>query len=86
MPQDSSIDKHLNKFGRMECNSFKSPLEKGLQLTPNPENIELEKPYRELLGTIMYLMICVRPDLCYAVGYMGRFQQNPILIWNIDKH
>lgn len=25
----------------------------------------------------MYLMLCVRPDICYAVGHMVRFQQHP---------
>ena len=23
------------------------------------------------------MMLSVRPDLCYPVGYLGRFQQNP---------
>lgn len=26
---------------------------------------------------MMYTMLCVRPDICYPVSYMGRFQQNP---------
>ena len=34
------------------------------------------KKVRELLGSLMYLMLSVRPEICYAVGYMGRFQQS----------
>lgn len=30
-----------------------------------------------MLGSLMYLMLSVRPDICYQVGYMGRFQNNP---------
>ncbi|KXJ30251.1 hypothetical protein RP20_CCG005620 [Aedes albopictus] len=25
----------------------------------------------------MYCMMCTRPDLCFSVGYLGRFQQQP---------
>ena len=25
----------------------------------------------------MYIMLCVRPDICYSVGFLGRFQSNP---------
>ena len=50
-------------------------LEIGLQLIPS--NDIVVHPYRELLGRLMYLMVNVPPDICYAVGYLERFQQNP---------
>ncbi|XP_055522370.1 uncharacterized protein LOC129716562 [Wyeomyia smithii] len=25
----------------------------------------------------MYIMLCTRPDVCFPVGFLGRFQQNP---------
>ncbi|XP_055622459.1 uncharacterized protein LOC129766024 [Toxorhynchites rutilus septentrionalis] len=35
----------------------------------------------------MYLMLCVRPDVCFPVGYLGRFQQNPTTQhWRALKH
>ena len=74
--QNSSIEKLLNKFGMVECNPVKSPMEKGLQLNNN-QNSTCDQPYRELLGSLMYLMLCSRPDICYSVGFMGRYQQNP---------
>ncbi|XP_055645374.1 uncharacterized protein LOC129781891 [Toxorhynchites rutilus septentrionalis] len=27
------------------------------------------------LGSLMYVMLCTRPDICYSVGFLGRFQQ-----------
>lgn len=75
LSQEASIEKILSKFGMTDCNNIDTPMEKGLQLQRNEEECG-EFPYRELLGSLMYLMLCVRPDICYAVGYMGRYQEN----------
>lgn len=34
-------------------------------------------PYRELLGSLMYLYIGTRPDLSFAIQYLSRYQANP---------
>ena len=26
----------------------------------------------------MYIMLCCRPDLCFSVGFLGRYQENPL--------
>lgn len=36
-----------------------------------------DKPYREVLGSIMYLMIATRPDLAFAVNVLNSFASNP---------
>jgi hypothetical protein len=39
---------------------------------------EMEQvPYRELIGSLMYLMVSTRPDLAHAVGVLSRFASNP---------
>ena len=45
----------------------------------DPKEIEEMKliPYREILGSLRYLVSCTRPDLCYITGYLSRFMQNP---------
>lgn len=75
--QEASISKILNKFGMTECNPVKSPMEKGLQLQKGESPTNPNLPYRQLLGSLMYIMVCSRPDICYHVGYLGRFQENP---------
>ncbi|KAJ3493262.1 hypothetical protein NMY22_g20234 [Coprinellus aureogranulatus] len=34
-------------------------------------------PYLSALGAILYLALMTRPDIAYAVGYLGRFSANP---------
>lgn len=75
--QENSIKKVLEKFGLKECNHVQKLMEKGLQLEPNKFSDNTKQPYRELLVSLMYIMLFSRPDICYQVGYLGRYQQNP---------
>ena len=34
-------------------------------------------PYASAVGSLMYAMLCTRPDICYAVGMVARYQSNP---------
>ena len=33
-------------------------------------------PYSIAVGSLMYAMMCTRPDVCYAVGLVSRYQSN----------
>lgn len=76
LAQEAAVDRVLTKFGMQDCNHVKTPMEKGCFLPPQAAN-PVSHPYRQLLGSLMYTMLCVRPDICYAVGYLGRFQVQP---------
>ena len=44
-------------------------------------------PYREAVGSLMYLAIATRPDISYAVGVLSRFSTNPgPAHWKAVKH
>ncbi|XP_059461806.1 secreted RxLR effector protein 161-like [Corylus avellana] len=34
-------------------------------------------PYAFDVGSLMYAQVCLRPDIAYAVGMLGRYQSNP---------
>lgn len=73
--QKSYIQNVLNKFGMIDCKSASTPCEVGLKLE-KPDKFSCKFPYRELIGCLIYLVICTRPDLSYAVSYFSQFQNN----------
>ena len=34
-------------------------------------------PYTSAIGSLMYAMVCTRPDIAYAVGVVSRFMSRP---------
>ena len=34
-------------------------------------------PYSSAIGSIMYAMLCTRPDVCLAISLAGGYQSNP---------
>ena len=34
-------------------------------------------PYASAIGSIMYAMLCTKPDVCLAIRLAGRYQSNP---------
>jgi hypothetical protein len=34
-------------------------------------------PYASAIGSIMYAMLCTRPDVCLAINLVGRYQSDP---------
>ncbi|CAI7781587.1 unnamed protein product [Closterium sp. NIES-53] len=43
------------------------------QLHLSNESVEPSGPYPELVGCLMYLMTCTRPDLAYPLGLLARY-------------
>ena len=44
-------------------------------------------PYASAVGSLMYVMLCTRPDICYSVGMVNRYQSNPgPKHWQAVKH
>ena len=38
------------------------------------DNIDHSICYRELVGSLLYISIGTRPDICYTVNYLSQFQ------------
>ena len=36
-------------------------------------------PYASVVGSLMYAMLCTRPDICYAVGIVSRYQSKSMI-------
>lgn len=73
-------EKVLNRFNMNECNSVSTPLEPGW-ITNNSNDKSCQNyPYKELIGSLIYLSIVSRPDISYAVGVLSRYMENPCQI------
>lgn len=75
--QSQYISKLLERFGMTNCKSVSTPM---------PVNTKLEKSndvdnclqdevyqYRQLIGSLMYLAVCTRPDISFACSQLSQF-------------
>ena len=74
----------LNKYQMMDLKPSPIPVAPHLSLSSDmapkdPQEIkEMEtQPFREMLGSLRYLVSCTGPNLFYITGYLSRFMQNP---------
>ena len=71
---------HGIKLSKSQCPTMKDKRE-------NMDKI----PYASAIGSIMYVMLCTRPDVSYALSMTSRFQLDPgechwIAVKNILKY
>ena len=84
LSQSTYLDKVLKKFKMDRSNKgFLSVLQgvkfSQTQCLTTVEDREKTKgvPYASAIGSIMYAMMCTRPDVCLAISLAGRYQSNP---------
>nr|KYP77046.1 Retrovirus-related Pol polyprotein from transposon TNT 1-94 [Cajanus cajan] len=87
------IQKVLQRFQMENVKAVSTPLAAHFKLSVKqcPSN-EAEKiimsrvPYASAVGSLMYAMVCTRPDIAHAVGTVSRFLSNPCREhWNVVK-
>ena len=84
LSQASYIDKVLARFSMQDSMKGLLPTRHGIILskeqctkTPQEEEDMRRIPYASAVGNLMYVMLCTRPDICYAVRIVSRCQSNP---------
>ncbi|XP_076619597.1 uncharacterized protein LOC143340991 [Colletes latitarsis] len=65
----------LEKYGLADCNPVATPMDKNTVLNNAKGNGTKKRPYRELVGALMYLAVATRPDIAYAVSALAQFNE-----------
>jgi hypothetical protein len=76
LSQEAYLDRLLEKFNMSKARLKKTPIVERLYNIQGGQQANATK-YRELVGGLMYLMACTRPDLCFAVNQLTRHFQDP---------
>ncbi|CAL9016331.1 unnamed protein product [Prunus brigantina] len=84
LSQESYIEKVLKRFNMDKAKPVSTPFPSHFKLSSKQSpTCEKEKenmamvPYSSAVGSLMYAMICTRPDITHAVGVVSRFLSKP---------
>ena len=84
LSQEKYIEKVHRKFKMDKAKEVSCPLAAHFKLSKKqcPSTDEMEKemqkvPYASAVGSLMYAMVCTRPDIAQAVSTVSRFMSNP---------
>jgi transposase InsO family protein len=82
--QKKYIEKVLEKFKFSDCHGAKIPIDPGFKLskemgckTDKEKLFMKDKPYRAVVGSLMYLAVGTRPDLAYVTHELSKYITNP---------
>ena len=93
LSQSDYIEKVLCRFKMENAKPVGMPLGNHFKLS-NSDSPQTDSerakmrvtPYASAIGSLMYAMICTRPDIAHAVGVVSRFMSNPgVMHWEAVK-
>ncbi|CAI7866977.1 unnamed protein product [Closterium sp. NIES-53] len=75
LTQSHMVQQVLQRFDFTYSSPQATPLSTrhSLSALPSDESVEPSGPYPELVGCLMYLMTCTRPDLAYPLCILARY-------------
>ncbi|KAG8472802.1 hypothetical protein CXB51_034693 [Gossypium anomalum] len=87
LSQKGYIEKVLCRFNMKSAKPVSTPLAAHFRLSSalspqSDDEIEymLHVPYSSAVGSLMYAMVCSRPDLSYVVNAVSRYMANPVAL------
>lgn len=74
--QEDYINSVLSKFQLSNCNGYNTPMEERLRIKDLKPGKVGSYRYQELIGCLLYLSVCTRPDISYTVSFLSQFNSN----------
>ena len=83
LSQEKYVKKVLSRFSISDAKSVGTLLETHFKLSKKQSpTIEEERdhmakvPYASAIGSLMYAMVCTRPNIAHTLGVMSRYMNN----------
>jgi transposase InsO family protein len=79
MSQERYTEAILKRFNMADCKPANTPADKGIYLTKATDDDKLDNsfPYRQAIGSLIYLMTGTRPDLSWIISKLSQFLEKP---------
>jgi len=75
LSQEAYTNKILKRFNMADANGVSTPASR--EESDNMKDVSGKVPYREAVGSLMYLMVATRPDIAFAVNKAARVMDKP---------
>ena len=86
LSQSRYIETIIKRFGRENSKRGLIPMRYRISLSRSMSPKTLEEraniyiiPYAPTIGSIMYVMLCTRPDITHALSVMSKYQVDQVL-------
>jgi hypothetical protein len=76
LSQAKYISSVLSRYGMDVAYGAHTPMEAGVDLYGASEPAD-DMPYREAIGSLIYLMVGIRPDIAFALSQLSKFVESP---------
>ena len=77
LSQSHYIEKLLDKFDKDESNNDRTLVDINLHLSKNIGQSISQLEYSHIIGSLMYVMNCTRPDIAYSISKLSKYTSNP---------
>lgn len=77
LTQSHYVDKILGKFSKDDSSEARTPLDISQHLCKNKGESVDQVEYARVIGSLMYLMTCTRPDIAFTVNSLSKYTSNP---------
>ncbi|KAL2652471.1 hypothetical protein R1flu_020599 [Riccia fluitans] len=95
LTQGKYARKVLERFNMLDAKPMSTPLVNHFKhqlstvfcpLDATEKGLMSKVPYESAVGSLMYLMVCTRPDIAYALGKVSKYLANPGKVyWEVVK-
>jgi hypothetical protein len=75
--QAKYIKDMLSRFNMIDAKPISTPADPSLVIKADGKPVKDTVPYKEAIGSLIYCMVCTRPDIAYIVGVLSRYMAAP---------